>query len=121
MHDLVKAREEAIMARRQANEGRMAEQRYKDRVREYIIEQAEPHGWCVDGVNRHFDALGLEPWSREYEVQVTCTITTTVTVEADDEGDAGAIVSGNINDYVDMRHEDWDDVSIESVESVDPA
>ena len=68
---------------------RLAKPPEKDKVaqiRDYIISIAPGHGWCRDGVNRHFKALGLEPWTEK------ATITLTVEVEG-----VGSVTPGDLD------------------------
>ena len=116
--ELEQLRAEVARLRESVRNGRQDLEEFKTKVHDYIIEQAEPHGWCHDGVNRHLDALGLDPWETMYEVSVTCTYSTTVTVEADNEDQARELVEEDPDNYIDFntRSYDWDEVDAHSAE-----
>lgn len=62
-------------------------EQFRQDVRDLAIRTAADQGWCDDGLNRGLRELGLDPKTREYEVEVEVTATQTVwvTVEAASE------------------------------------
>jgi hypothetical protein len=117
----VKVAEAELTDERRAR--RLAEQRaesavdtYKEEVRDYILSIKDSHGWCNAGTTRHLEAIDCRGVAQDYEVQVTVTYSTTITVTAEDEDAAGELVRCNVDDYVDMRYESWDDVTIGCVD-----
>lgn len=75
--------------KRQYSQMTRSYQDFQDTVRDHIIEYAEGAGHCKPGTNRHLEALGLDPWTQSFTVELTVTTTITVEVEeAIDDGDA---------------------------------
>ena len=43
-------------------------------MRELVIQYAETHGLCKDGVNEFLDEVGLPLWEQHHKVEVTMTV-----------------------------------------------
>jgi hypothetical protein len=85
--ELARAEQLAVEMRLARDEASGALAAFKEQVREVAIRLAEKHDWCPV-VDDALISMGLQPRSRDYQVEVTVTGTFRVTVNATDEDNA---------------------------------
>ena len=77
LNDAATARAEVAEIRMARDVARRDLQSFKQRVFDHVTETAVEKEWCVEGTNRHLDAIGLWEWDgpeRDFEVTVTCQL-----------------------------------------------